>query len=351
MRRITYVSRFSDEFDHDEVEQIARFSAEKNEELEITGFLLFSDGVFFQVIEGEDDVISKLFSRIRDDARHYDVQCLENKSGPFAREFADWSMESIDLTESTDLLMKPIRVLMNTLAGTHGILEKYTQRSVLRFLEDGINPLTVPPESARRLVLFSDIMGFSSLASVLTPEQILDLVNRFVSVSATSLESHGGEIHKLIGDSVMASFPITAADDALEASLNLLDGLRAVREEASAGSPDSVLFGGVGIGAGRVVVGNVGTQSKLDYTLLGDAVNRASHLESLTRRLPRRLVFSEAVKDLTNQPWRFEPLGEFELKQATRITRAFSVDEPAARREEGDSADRVLIRRFVEGRS
>jgi class 3 adenylate cyclase len=350
LRRITYISRFNRDFDHDSVLAIGRQSAKRNLELGVTGFLLYSDGVFFQVIEGDDVVVDDLFQRIRADSRHHDVLCLENRVGDFPREFADWSMEAIDLTEHTDLLMKPIRVLMKTLGGTLGILEKYSQPGVLRFLEQGIDPMTIPPERTRRLVVFTDIVGYSALASVLTPEETLDLVNSFVEATGSTLREHGAVADKLIGDSVMSSFDVDSADQALDFSLDLLRRLEQVRNAADQASPLSVLHAGIGIDAGLLVIGNVGTDSKLDFTLLGDVVNRASHLESLTRQMPRRLALSEAVKALTREPWEFDPLGEFDLKQAAGPTRAFSVNNPATERDASGGDDRAQILDFVRGR-
>jgi class 3 adenylate cyclase len=348
LRRITYVSRPNTDLDHDSVAAIGQQAAERNRELDVTGFLLYTDGVFFQVIEGDDGVIDSLFQRIRGDSRHHGVLCLDNRVGDFDREFADWSMETIDLTEDTDLLMKPIRVLMNSLGGTLRTLEKYSQPGVVRLLEQGVDPTTIPPERARRLVVFTDIMGFSGLASVLSPEDTLSLANVFIETAATALGAHGGLVNKLIGDSVMSSFEVDNADNALEFALDLLHRLESIRGAAEPGSPLSVLHAGVGIGAGRLVIGNIGTGSKLDFTLLGDAVNRASHLESLTRRVPRRLIFSEAVRGLTTRPWAFESLGEFSLKDTAQSTRAFSVDDPITLREPSGLDDRAQIRRFVE---
>jgi class 3 adenylate cyclase len=291
--------------------------------------------------------VRELFERIRVDHRHHDVQCLENVVGDIPRQFPDWSMESIDLTQSTDLLMKPIRILSNTLSHTHRILEKYTQRKVLRYLADGIDPTTVPPQRTDRLVVFGDIMGFSGLSSVLAPEATLDLVNVFVSVFANALRAHGGEVHKLIGDSVMASFPQDRADDALAFAIELQVGLGDVRGRASPTQAASVLHGGVGISAGTVVIGNVGTDAALDFTLLGDAVNRASHLESLTRTMPWRVAFSDRVKALTARRWPFVPLGAHPLKEGAPVSLVYSIDHAALMRDPDGLDDRIPILRFI----
>jgi len=120
---------------------------------------------------------------------------------------------------------------------------------------------------------------------------VLELLNNYLQLVGDALAANGGEILKFIGDGVMAYFP---ADDALflphvtnsaiAAARRLMSDIEAANEARAAGGLDPVRFG-VGLHVGPVTFGNVGTEDRLDFTVIGPAVNRAARLESLTKEL------------------------------------------------------------------
>ena len=160
-------------------------------------------------------------------------------------------------------------------------------------------------------VLFSDIRSFTSISEKMKPDDLVSELNDYFSVMVDIIMDRKGIVDKYIGDCIMAFFgaPKKHEDDALQSvlagmdMLEALDGFNAGQEKR--GKPPFHI--GVGINYGVVTVGNMGTEKKMDYTVIGDAVNLASRLEGLTKHYHQPLIFSESllskVKDV--MPWRF----------------------------------------------
>jgi adenylate cyclase len=137
-------------------------------------------------------------------------------------------------------------------------------------------------------VMFTDIRNFTTICESLTPQQSLSLLNEYLTAISRVVERHEGVVDKFLGDGVMAIFgaPVTRPDDAqraIVAGLEIAECISLLRPTLAARglpSPDV----GVGLNTSRVVGGNIGSPSRLNYTVLGDGVNLASRLESLTKR-------------------------------------------------------------------
>lgn len=146
-------------------------------------------------------------------------------------------------------------------------------------------------------VLFADIRGFTTLSEKQTPSQTLYMLNQCFEKICLAIESSGGVVDKFNGDAVMALFgaPVSHdndADRAMQALLSIEQALRELSEDAD--SATAGLSIGLGIHTGLVVAGNMGSQNRMNYTVIGDSVNLASRLESLTRLYGVSNLVSEA---------------------------------------------------------
>ena len=157
---------------------------------------------------------------------------------------------------------------------------------------------------------FSDLRDFTGLNERMAAPELLELLNNYLQLVGDALAAHGGEILKFIGDGVMAYFPaedalflpmVTAS--ALSAARKLIDDVEAANEARAAGGADPLRFG-VGLHIGPVTFGNVGTETRLDFTVIGPAVNRAARLESLTKELHVPVLASAEFRDASTQPLR-----------------------------------------------
>lgn len=328
MKRLTYISRFSRDLSPAEISKIGEISQRNNQRDQITGVLLCFNQIFFQILEGEETKIEKVYEKILVDHRHTDILCLKMENDIPERMFPDWDMKVIILDEDEDLLIQPIKALLKTLIESHRILEKYTQSTILKIISNGVNPLTVSPQKLDRIILFCDIFSFSTIAEHLPGEDVVNLVNQFLSSCTNLITARGGEVTKFMGDCIMAYFDGQEGDAALEASLNILAEMELLRNSAPAKSPLKILYSGIGLARGSVIEGNIGAGVKMDYTVIGDAVNAASRLESLTREFPYFLIFSEEVKESTQSPWQFIHIGEVQAKGKEKPISIYSLHDP-----------------------
>ena len=114
LKRITYVSRYSKPLTAEQIEQIGRRANEKNRELGLTGFLMASGGLFYQVLEGPPEEVDGIYNTILGDERHTDVVLLSSLEGVKNRSFPDWSMETIDLDAQAHVRLLPVKALMKS---------------------------------------------------------------------------------------------------------------------------------------------------------------------------------------------------------------------------------------------
>jgi adenylate cyclase len=180
-------------------------------------------------------------------------------------------------------------------------------------------------EERRVSVLFSDVRGFTSLSERKTPAELVDLLNAHLTRVSAIVERHGGVVDKYIGDAVMAVFgaPLARDDDAVRA-------VRAALELAALPASDSgALVIGVGVNTDVVVAGNMGSRTRLNYTVIGDGVNLASRLEGLTKRYGVGAIVSESTRDACPD-LAFRELDRVRVKGKTQPVRIFEPLGPAA---------------------
>ncbi len=310
-----------------EITRIGVTSGENNQQEQITGLLVYFEKLFFQVIEGEDDKVNRLFAKIGADPRHNDILRLKTEYNITERLFPGWSMKTINLDDNVDELLRPIKILLQTVIESHAIIEQYTQPTILKILNKGVNPLTVKPIKVERIILFADIMNYSAISEKRPIADMLLILNTYFEICSRIILDKGGEVNKFIGDGIMAYFSIEQADHAIQACLDILRELRDLRRQASADSPLRLLHSGFGIAQGPVIEGNMGSHYKTDYTIIGEPVNMAARLEGLTRTARRSLVVSAGLKEKTKAPWAFVSLGKYNLKGKDYDSEVYTIDD------------------------
>ncbi|MEE2787458.1 MAG: adenylate/guanylate cyclase domain-containing protein [Myxococcota bacterium] len=156
------------------------------------------------------------------------------------------------------------------------------------------------------VVWFSDLRGFTPLAQTVSEEKLIQYLNIFFDTVGQCIEENGGEILKFIGDAILAVFPYDGAERAREAcdaavrsALVCLETLDALNEERLKRN-EPTLRAGIGLHRGEVVYGNIGTTSRLDFTVLGQPVNLASRIESKCSEIGEFLLVSSTVASATS---------------------------------------------------
>lgn len=332
MKRLTYISSFSRPLTSAEVDEIGNRSVVNNTRDGLTGVLFCFNNVFYQILEGPEDAIDRCYARILKDSRHKDIFCLEVQNDVRTREFGDWAMKTVRLEESADSMIRPIRTMLNSLARTHYVLERYSPNEVLAGLQRGDNPLAWKLKTSEKVILFSDIFSSTTFAENISASQFEKLIATYYEIANRSVVENSGTLSKLTGDGLMAYFDANNTTRALNSAIEICRRLEDARSAASAADPVHYLYAGLGLCFGTVREGNVGSNHKYDYTLLGDSVNSAARLESVTRKVDALVVFDESILQRIERPSTLRQLGIYRPKGKNEQLKIYSVDYAYTRR-------------------
>ena len=163
--------------------------------------------------------------------------------------------------------------------------EHYVDPGILNeLLKEGSDALGLHGKTADVAVLFVDVRGFTSLSEILRPEQVVQLLNRYLTLTSDCVFQNCGTLDKFVGDCTMAFWgaPLPCADavgQACQAAMDMVRGAEALSQALETEFGYTLKFG-VGVHFGEAVVGNIGSTKRMDYTVIGDVVNTASRLES-----------------------------------------------------------------------
>ncbi len=178
-------------------------------------------------------------------------------------------------------------------------------------------------------VLFSDIRGFTTVSENGQPEEIVGMLNEYFTRMVDLVFAHQGTLDKFVGDMVMALFgaPLDDpqhADHAVEAALDMIAALAVLNARwKSEGRP--ALDIGIGINTGPMIAGNIGSDAIMSYTVIGDAVNLGSRLESLNKQYGTRIIISDATRTQLSGSYQLRSLGDVVVKGKTQPVAIFEV--------------------------
>ena len=176
---------------------------------------------------------------------------------------------------------------------------KYISQDVMKNVVKNIDELGLGGKRAIVTVLFSDIRGFTSLSEKMTAEEVSKILNEYFSQMEPIITKYNGVINKFIGDAVMAIFgepiqDINHPQNAVKCAYEMLKKVEYLREKwLSEGKPKIEI--GVGINTGEAFIGNIGTETRMEYTVIGDTVNLASRIEGYNKVYKTNLLVSSST--------------------------------------------------------
>jgi adenylate cyclase len=206
----------------------------------------------------------------------------------------------------------------------------YISRQVLETILQNGEISALKGERRRITVLFSDIRGFTSLAEGMRPEEVVEMLSEFFDRMVEVVMHHQGTIDKFLGDGMMVIFG-APADDAYQeehavlAAVEMQQQLRALCAEWEAKGRRPVKMG-IGINSGNAVVGNIGSEEHMEYTAIGDTVNLAARLESITKDLGVELIVSEHTYEAVRPLFQWKPAGSVAIRGRSESVRAYTLD-------------------------
>jgi adenylate cyclase len=174
-------------------------------------------------------------------------------------------------------------------------------------------------ESIRAVLWYADIRAFTAIADTAPGQVVIELLDEIFEMLTASLRPHGGQVLKFLGDGMLAIFPFEDATrnhtcrgafDAAVAAMRAVDRLNVARR--TAGKPVAAVD--LGLHLGEVLYGNVGAIDRLDFTVIGPAVNEVARIEALCEPLGRRVLVSSDLAEVVGDDSRLEPLGRYMLR-------------------------------------
>jgi class 3 adenylate cyclase len=203
------------------------------------------------------------------------------------------------------------------------VIKRFVRPSLFEELKAGLNPTEFKPVQRDLAVMFCDIRDFTHLTEVLSAEEKSAFLNQYFSLMTGPIIANGGEVDKIMGDCVMGLFPDgrKAVKAAVEMRLRLQDFNR---EMYAQGKPK--IRNGIGIAKGEVMMGNFGSFEKLDRTVIGEAVNIASRLESKTKMYNLEVVVTEGIiADLEAGAPHYRWIDMVQVKGSTRHLKLYEI--------------------------
>ena len=248
------------------------------------------------------------------------ITLVSDRSGGFSTEELGQFYEILPLL-SRLFEVHALRTTASTLLDTY--LGKHSGR---RVLEGSIR--RGDSENIHAVIWFCDLRDSTSLTESLSRMDYLAMLNQFFDCMAGAVLEHGGEVLKFIGDAVLAIFPIEdpdspeAAGHAIEAAQEAQRGIRLLNQQRAEQGEKTIGFG-IGMHIGNLVYGNIGTPGRLDFTVIGSAVNEASRIEDLCKALDRNILLS--AEFARHCPGRLVSLGRHTLRGVSVAQELFTL--------------------------
>ena len=207
------------------------------------------------------------------------------------------------------------------LSRTRGTLERYVSPQLVRYVMDRIDEFSFKGEKKKLTIFFSDVRSFTTLTEKSDPVELLSQLNEYLEAMTDIIFRYDGIVDKFIGDGIMAHWgAFTPERDnahlAAQASLDMMTRLGELNKGwVAAGRPPLDI--GIGLNTDFVILGNVGTGKKVDFTAIGDGVNLAARLESSNKEYKTHIIISEATLHELGDKAKVRPLGSVVVKGKT----------------------------------
>ncbi len=196
-------------------------------------------------------------------------------------------------------ILDELQLKINEQEKTLRIFQKFVPEEVVIKVLNSSEDSILDGESRQVAVLFCDIRGFTPLSERIHPKQVVDLLNSYYGIMTDIIKRHKGTVNQFVGDEVFACFGapalcIKSEQNAVFCALEMINALKKLNELFKDKLGAQIIVG-IGINAGEVIAGTVGSEQRMDYCITGDTVNTGKRIETLTKDHPNTILISETI--------------------------------------------------------
>ena len=235
-----------------------------------------------------------------------------------------WSMTSMTLLATQQFYLN-FRTQYKLRQQIKKQFEHYLDPRQVKRLQDNPELLKLGGERRYCTFLFTDVRGFTSLSEKLEPEQVTDIMNKTLTIQSDAVKKYGGMVDKYIGDAMMAIFNAPLDLDMHE-DRAILTAIEIKKKMREAGLGIDI---GIGINSGVAVIGNMGSETRFDFTALGDAVNLAARMESSCKEVGEDIVIAQGTAEQTDI--KLDRLDDIYVKGKEKPIQIYTISENATR--------------------
>ncbi|MNJ98409.1 Adenylate cyclase 1 [compost metagenome] len=191
------------------------------------------------------------------------------------------------------------------------------------------NDIGVGGQNKNVVVFFSDIRGFTAFSEKRSPEEVVEMLNEYFGIMVGIINAHGGVVDKFIGDAIMAVWgaPKSSSKDAhnaVRACLEMRKALEKLNESRISRNQPPINIG-MGLHAGQAISGTIGSDERMEYTVIGNTVNTASRIEASTKAFGADLLITDSVIDIVGDNYKVELAGAAEVKGRSEALKMYKV--------------------------
>jgi len=228
---------------------------------------------------------------------------------------------------------------------TRGMLDRYMSQQLVEYVMANIDDLKLKGDKRELTILVSDVRNFTTMTESSDPLELIALLDEYFAAMTEIIFRHNGIVDKFIGDGILAywgafSPQVNHAAEAAKAACEMIERVKELNKGWAAQGRQTIAIG-VGVNTGTVVFGNIGTGKKIEFTVIGDAVNLAARLEGLNKEFGTSVIVSEFTQQRIAGLARTRPLGGYRVKGKTVETAVFALEGWGAEKKE-DEAESVV---------
>jgi adenylate cyclase len=213
---------------------------------------------------------------------------------------------------------------------TRGMLDRYMAPQLVEYVMTNLGDLKLNGDKRELTILVSDVRNFTTMTEGSDPLELIALLDEYFAAMTEIIFRHNGIVDKFIGDGILAYWgaftpQVNHAAEAAQAAVEMIDRVKELNKAWAAQGRQTIAIG-VGVNTGTVIFGNIGNGKKIEFTVIGDAVNLAARLEGLNKEFGTSIIVSEFTQQRIAGLARTRPLGGYRVKGKTVETTVFALE-------------------------